>query len=371
YPGESRVVARPDGAFDAVPEVHGATKLFRLVERAAPWTLRPGLTVMANTYNGVVPGPVLVVHQGDHVVIEYRNEIATPDTIHLHGIHGGPVAMDGVPGISQPLVTTGGHFTYSFVADQSGTFIYHTHDNEAMLDSGLYGAIIVEPTHPRPVESHVAHDDLELLSSWQIQSAAENEFTINGKAYPATKPIEVKSGDRIRIRWINISGEAFHTMHTHGHDQLVIARDAQPVETRDVEDTVLVGPGQRADVIVTADAKPGTWLVHCHVADHTENTDGLPDGLITAIHYAGTPETLATMGTAMRTAMGPHPMGGAPLGFGLTVLLGAIAGLTIFLGLPVARARSLSPPVIGALNAVAIGILVYLTIEIAGNALRP
>ncbi|MGH7757642.1 MAG: ZIP family metal transporter, partial [Vulcanimicrobiaceae bacterium] len=42
-----------------------------------------------------------------------------------------------------------------------------------------------------------------------------------------------------------------------------------------------------------------------------------------------------------------------------------------FLGLPVARARSLSPPVIGALNAVAIGILVYLTIEIAGNALRP
>jgi zinc transporter, ZIP family len=54
-----------------------------------------------------------------------------------------------------------------------------------------------------------------------------------------------------------------------------------------------------------------------------------------------------------------------------TALLGAFAGLTIFLGLPIARARRLSPDVVGALNALAIGILVYLIVEIAGNATAP
>ena len=52
-------------------------------------------------------------------------------------------------------------------------------------------------------------------------------------------------------------------------------------------------------------------------------------------------------------------------------MLGLFSGLTIFLGLPIARARKLKPAVIGILNAFAIGILVYLVIEIAMNALIP
>src|SRR5580698_5726151 len=113
-PGESATFARPDGAYQAVPKTNGKIKTFHLVERAAPWTLQPGLTVMANTYNGVVPGPVIEVDQGDTVVIDYTNDGATPDSIHLHGIHDIPVSMDGVGGISQPLVQHGGHFVYRF-----------------------------------------------------------------------------------------------------------------------------------------------------------------------------------------------------------------------------------------------------------------
>ena len=371
-PGESKLIARPDGSFQAVPDVHGRTKTFHIVERVAPWTLKPGLTVMANTYNGVVPGPVIQVNQGDTIVIDYENEQAVPDSVHLHGIHDIPVEMDGVPGISQSLVPQGGHFTYRFVADQPGTFFYHTHDQEAMLDSGLYGAIVVLPSHPRAAEAHLAHDFVEVISSWQVQSGAENEFTLNGKEYPLTRQLDVNAGERFRIRWINISGEEFHTMHTHGHYQQVIARDAAPVETKDVEDTVLVGPGQRADVVITANAKPGTWLVHCHVADHTEDGAGMPDGLITAIHYSGTPNTFASMRTAMMPTMNA---GGrqqrAPLGFLQTVILGAIAGFTIFLGLPVARSRRFSPQTIALLNALAIGILLYLVMEISQNAIFP
>lgn len=367
-PGESSTFRRPDGAYQAIPDVHGRVKTFHIVERPAPWTLKPGLTVMANTYNGVVPGPALVVKQGDTVVINYTNDGPTPDSIHLHGVHDIPVSLDGVGGISQSLVPHGGNFVYRFVADQAGTFIYHTHDNEAMLDSGLYGAIIVEPTTPRPIERNLVHDFLEVISSWQIQSAAENHFTLNGKEYPATRALDVRSRQRFRIRWINISGEEFHTMHTHGHYQQIVARDAAPVDYRDVEDTVLVAPGQRVDVVVDANAQPGTWLVHCHVMDHTEDASGMPAGLITAIHYVGTPNTLASMYRAMMPVANASPRA---LTFVATVLLGAIAGFTIFLGLPIARARRLSAQTVALLNALAIGILLYLVVEIAQNAIAP
>ncbi len=367
-PGETAVFQRADGAYQAVPAVSGRTKRFDIVERPAPWTLKPGLTVMANTYNGVVPGPALVVRQGDTLTIDYTNDGPVPDSIHLHGVHDIPVSMDGVGGISQPLVPPGGHFVYRFVADQPGTFIYHTHDNEAMLDSGLYGAIIVEPSAPRPEERGLGHDFLEMISSWQIQSATENEFTLNGKEYPATRALDVHAGERFRIRWINISGEEFHTMHTHGHYQQIIARDAEPLTYRDVEDTVLVAPGQRVDVVVDANAQPGTWLIHCHVMDHIEDASGMPSGLITAIHYIGTPNTLTAMYGAMKPAAGASTHA---LSFWTTVLLGAIAGFTIFLGLPVARARSLSPHTVALLNALAIGILLYLVVEIAQNAIFP
>ncbi|MEO9170001.1 MAG: multicopper oxidase domain-containing protein [Candidatus Aquilonibacter sp.] len=367
--GESKLVPREDGTMAAIPIRAARTKTFHIVERAAPWTLQTGLTVMANTYNGIVPGPVLEVAQGDRVVIDYTNDGPVADTIHLHGIHGTADSMDGVGGISQPLVLPGEHFVYRFVANEPGTFIYHTHDNEAMLNSGLYGVIVVDPAHPLAVERNLAHDFVEVISSWQIQSGAENHFTLNGKEYPDTQELNVRQGERFRIRWVNISGENFHTMHTHGHYQQVIARDAQPLEVRDIEDTVLLGPGQRADVVIKADAKPGTWLLHCHVLDHIEDANGMPAGLVTAIHYIGTPERMRSMYAAMMPLMSGNAK--KPLGFAMTVLLSAIAGFTIFLGLPIARSRKFSVQTVALLNAAAIGILLYLVIEIARNATAP
>ena len=184
-PGESRLAKRGDGTFGAIPESRGKTRTFHLVERDAPWTLQPGLTVMAKTYNGVVPGPTLVVHQGDRVVIDYRNMQSVPDTLHMHGIHEIPVSMDGVAGISQPLVMPGQSYRYAFTAGTPGTFIYHSHDNEEMVNSGLYGAIVVLPARVAPAE-RTARDYVEMLSSWAIQSLSENHFTINGKEYPYT-----------------------------------------------------------------------------------------------------------------------------------------------------------------------------------------
>ena len=56
---------------------------------------------------------------------------------------------------------------------------------------------------------------------------------------------------------------------------------------------------------------------------------------------------------------------------GTAVLLGAIAGATIFLGLPVARVRGLPKPIQGLLNAFATGILIFLLWDILSHAGEP
>ena len=52
-------------------------------------------------------------------------------------------------------------------------------------------------------------------------------------------------------------------------------------------------------------------------------------------------------------------------------LLGAIAGFTIFLGLPIGRLRSPAPRLKAALNAVAIGILIFLIWDVLAHAWEP
>ena len=50
------------------------------------------------------------------------------------------------------------------------------------------------------------------------------------------------------------------------------------------------------------------------------------------------------------------------------VILGAIAGFTIFLGLPIAAVKNVSPNKKGLLNALALGILIFLIVDVFGHA---
>jgi ZIP family zinc transporter len=53
------------------------------------------------------------------------------------------------------------------------------------------------------------------------------------------------------------------------------------------------------------------------------------------------------------------------------LILGAIAGLTIFLGLPIGRIRTMSPSLRAALSALAMGILVFLFWDVMSNGVEP
>jgi FtsP/CotA-like multicopper oxidase with cupredoxin domain len=68
-------------------------------------------------------------------------------------------------------------------------------------------------------------------------------------------------------------------MHIHGGPFEIIGTDGNPVpESAQLKkDTVLVGPGERYDVVWTAH-EPGKWLLHCHINHHITNNGAEVNG---------------------------------------------------------------------------------------------
>jgi uncharacterized cupredoxin-like copper-binding protein len=253
------------------PEVQpDGTKRFELTADEIEWETEPGIVKQGMAYNGMIPGPQINVDLGDKVEIVLRNELEEPTTLHLHGMTL-PNGMDGVPVINQDAIMPGESFTYSFTVKNSGSNMYHSHFNAvAQVPGGLLGAFVVND----PADPKVDVDHTMILNDGPLG------FTINGKGFPATSPIVADENQLIRIRYMN-EGLQIHPMHLHGIPQKVVAKDGHRLEHPYMADTVLVGPGERYDVLVRA-TEVGTWAFHCHILSHAEGPDGM-FGMVTAM----------------------------------------------------------------------------------------
>jgi plastocyanin len=252
-------------------------KEFTITAQLHAWSPLQGVLTTAWTFNGQVPGQTIRVTEGDHVRITLINKLPEPTTIHWHGIHV-PNEMDGVPGITQNPVLPGQTFVYDFVVDRPGTYMYHSHYDEMLqIGNGMYGTFIVDPKDPK-ASIHYDHDYTMMLSGFSINSSAEEDYyTINGRSYPDTLPIEVKKGETVHIRLLNIDSKEVHTMHLHGMDFQVIAKDGSPISQPQTMNTILIGPGETYDIAFTA-SSVGTWTFHCNILDHTMNGDDMVGG---------------------------------------------------------------------------------------------
>ncbi len=247
-----------------------AVREFTLVAREADLELAPGTTVRAWTYNGTVPGPELRVTEGDQVRITLRNELPVPTSAHWHGIDV-PIAMDGVPGLTQQAVPPGGTFVYEFVATNPGTRWYHSHqDAEVQVPLGLFGPVIVEPSTPEAVRYD--REYTFALSEWDLDltpAVARGDaslplprsdvplskqldydlFLVNGKATASLPPVAVAPGERVRLRLIN-AGNLIHTIYGRGRPLKVVATDGNPVPPGLVlpDDAATLGPSERVDL---------------------------------------------------------------------------------------------------------------------------
>jgi manganese oxidase len=288
-PGKDyRPVVTPNGATLPFRVVDGV-KVFHLIAEQVDHEFAPGLKAKCWGYNGRVHGPTIEACEGDRVRVYVTNRLAAPTTVHWHGVFL-PNGMDGVGGLSQTVIKTGETFKYEWTFRQHGTFMYHAHHDEmTQMALGMLGMIVVHPRNPSP-DYKVDRDFVYMLSEWAIKPGTSrpdpnamsdfNVLTLNAKCFPGTAPLVVKKGEKVRIRFGNLSAMDHHPIHLHGHYFKVTSTDGGviPVSAQWPETTVLVPTGSTRDIEFIADAE-GDWAMHCHMTHHVMNQmgHGLPN----------------------------------------------------------------------------------------------
>jgi CopA family copper-resistance protein len=262
-----------------------------------------GRFTSATSVNGSVPGPTLCWREGTTVTLRVHNRLPTSSSIHWHGIIL-PFDMDGVPGISFPGIPAGETFTYQFPVRQNGTYWYHGH-TRFQEQTGLYGAIIIEPEAGEPIRTD--RDHIVLLSDWTDEnpehifsalkqmsdfynfqlptaqdflrdsnsigiksalakrrmwnlmrmnptdlgdvSGATYTYLINGASPAANWTGIAKAGERVRLRLINGSSSTFFDLRIPGLKMTVVGADGQAVDPVTVEE-IRMGVAETYDVIV-------------------------------------------------------------------------------------------------------------------------
>lgn len=127
-----------------------------------------GRTRTAITVNGALPAPLLRWCEGTTVNVRVKNALpegsihGRQTSIHWHGILL-PSNMDGVPGMSFDGIYPGDTYHYKFTLNQGGTYWYHSH-SAFQEQAGLYGPLVIDPVAPEPFSFD--RDYVVMLTDW-------------------------------------------------------------------------------------------------------------------------------------------------------------------------------------------------------------
>ena len=266
-----------------------------------------GKPVKRMTVNGKFIAPLLEFEEGDEAVIHVHNQLKDQDTsLHWHGLLL-PGLMDGVPGFNgfqgiQPQ----SDFTYRFKVRQNGTYWYHAHSKGQEQD-GLYGPLVIYPKGKQPVAAHekAQRDYVVMLSdfhesdsvqimanlkksaeyyqnqretvgdvwkqvkqqglkaTWQdrtmwnqmrmlktdLSDVTGYTFLVNGQTPEQNWTGAFKTGEKVRLRFINASAMSFFDVRIPDLKMTVLSADGQPVQPVPV-DEFRIGAAETYDVIV-------------------------------------------------------------------------------------------------------------------------
>ncbi|MDB6119251.1 MAG: Multicopper oxidase type 2 [Verrucomicrobiaceae bacterium] len=261
---------------------------------------------VASTPRLGITGPVLRGVTGDFLAVTFLNRSGQPLSMHPHGVR---YDKDSEGSYSPPepgrgsAVGPGATFTYVWHLDKasaplpdepsSKVWLYHSHvngDNDVNL--GLVGCIIVtDPKRARP-DGTPKDVDREMVTLYLIfdESGIDAEayeyvkkpgappaktwaetmelqelgsrYSINGYTFGNLPGLDMNEGERVRWYLLALGSERdFHTAHWHG--MRVIE------EGRRRTDVVELLPASMKVADMVAD-NPGSWLLHCHVAEHMQ-----------------------------------------------------------------------------------------------------
>jgi CopA family copper-resistance protein len=268
-----------------------------------------GRTRTAITVNGSLPAPILRWREGTTVDLRVanalpRDSIHGPEaSIHWHGILL-PANMDGVPGLSFNGIQRGETYHYRFEVRQAGTYWYHSH-SVFQEQAGLYGALVIEPAEPEPLSYD--RDYVVMLSDWtdlnpaalfsRLKKMADHDnyyqrtvgdfardverdglsatlsdrkmwgemrmtptdlsdvnahtytYLINGSTSFGNWTALFRTGEKVRLRFINGSAMTYFDVRIPGLKMTVVAADGQYVHPVTV-DEFRIAVAETYDVIV-------------------------------------------------------------------------------------------------------------------------
>lgn len=216
---------------------------FTLTAEKKTVTLSSGKTVDAWTYNGQLPGPELRMKQGELVEVTLINrDIEEGATIHWHGLNV-PNAEDGVAGVTQDAVLPGEKHVYQFIAEQTGTFWYHSHqESQEAVSKGMFGPLIVEPA-AAPVDTDPVEDITAMTHVWDGAGFAIGSYdTLQRKKVTPGTPVRLRlihTQDWVRQKYV-LTGTTFQVAAIDGTEL------NKPEDLRNTH--VILSTGGRADL---------------------------------------------------------------------------------------------------------------------------
>ncbi|KAF8377272.1 hypothetical protein HHK36_030647 [Tetracentron sinense] len=244
--------------------------------------------------NGRTPGPSILAQQGDTIIVELKNSLLTENVaIHWHGIRQiGTPWSDGTEGVTQCPILPGDTFTYKFVVDRPGTYLYHAHYG-MQREAGLYGSIRVSVpdgvAEPFPYD----YDRSIILNDWYHKSTYEQATGLSSRPFVwvgepqslliqgrgkfncslltspslepgvcnATKPecspyaLTVIPGKTYRLRIASLTALSALNFEIEGHNMTVVEADGHYVEPFVVKNLNIYS-GETYSVLVKADQDP-------------------------------------------------------------------------------------------------------------------
>jgi len=238
-------------------------------------------------FNNQYPGPTIRANWGDTVQVTVKNSLQDNGTsIHWHGLRQlGTTSQDGVNGITECPLAPGDTKVYTFKATQFGTSWYHSHYSSQYGD-GAVGAIIIDgpatANYDVDLGAYPVNDwyystafQIEAISFANLQKATPappgDNILVNGKnknsAGAGSYDVQtLTKGKKHRLRLINTSVDNNIRVSLDNHQFQVITSDFVPIKPF-YANWVLLGIGQRYDVIINANQTAGNYWFRAEVAN--------------------------------------------------------------------------------------------------------
>jgi nitrite reductase (NO-forming) len=217
-----------------------------------------GKMVHGWTYDGVIPGPLIVVPQDAIVDVTMNNGDPMTDMTHgldIHAAQISPVAFTPVPRAKS--------LNYRFTASVPGAYLYHCSGQPMLqhLANGMFGAFIVVPKNATPARSYViiqnewyGEDDLAAMSAGRASAV-----TFNGSMGALVRhPLLARTGETVRFYLVDAGPShslAFHVIgaliHPYG------------VSSTELLQTYEVPPGS-GSIVEVRFAHPGRYMLLSH-----------------------------------------------------------------------------------------------------------